>query len=80
MHILGLEVPHTAVGIGDHYFLCASIQRPLDGGVQVAHHQLPPDLVLVLVTTGLSPMDDAGDTLHVDGDENLLRLLRHAAL
>ena len=76
MNLLGLEVPLTAVGVGDHDLLGSRLQRPLDGGIQVARHQPPPDLILFLVTADLCPVDYARYPLHIYGDEDTLRLVR----
>jgi len=71
VELLRDQVPALRVGVVDDELLHAGLQRPLDGGVAFQRHQAAGVAVLGRAGRALLGVDDTGDTLDVDGDEDL---------
>src|SRR5947208_8757017 len=70
VEILGSDVTHVAVGIGDHDVCRATVDRALDGCVDVAGHDLAEGLVSGHAAEDFFDLLYAGNALHVDRDKD----------
>jgi hypothetical protein len=67
----GDQVSALGVGVVDDELLDARLERSLDGCVALERHQPAGVPVLGRAGCALVGVDDPGDTLDVDGDEDL---------
>ena len=71
MEVVGIDVAHGAVGIVDDDLGGAGFERAFDRGVDVLGHPFAAGRVFGRARRRLVAVDDPGDALHVDGDEDL---------
>lgn len=74
MQILDLQVPHRAVAIGHEDVVGASLDRPFNGGVGVAYHQLAATVILRLARSHHIGVNDATDSFDIDRNVDLHEL------